>query len=673
MKKIVEIFVLVLFFYLIVPFYEGNFIFAETISNDTNFMERTGIKELHEQGFKGEGIKIAVLDSGTIKHDEYVIAGGENFVPNANGGIIADDYILDDTGHGTSVFGLIAGKSTGVAPNAEVYSLKVTDNNHYDTEAIKNAIQWCINNKIDIINVSFGALDIGKIDDIVVFFQDLKSIFQVASDNGIIIVAAAGNEGTNTNYLEDTVTFPSKYENIIAVSNVDNLDKITQSSSKGPEIDIAAPGNYVYTTSKEPTKYAYEGGTSFSSPIVAGTLALLKQKYPELSPEKLTEMLKYLAQTRYKKEGNLGNEVTDSALGLKKNDFYGYGLLTAEVGTKKPGKITIPSEYYQPLGVYAFPNERFARGGGFETGKEYTVLRTFDDTKNNMWFEVEMIREGHKIIRWMKIEMEDYNKKITLNKRTNLYKDFNDSVADDNINPQTVNGIKKVKGVNWFLINTWKGPRWIKPTDFSEGDFNLTTVNRETLYTKNTDGTFSSTIDTLAPQTVTGLFREGDWFQINTWQGPRWIKPKSYFIGKFSVTVPKKVKLYTKKNDLNSVYMEYDMATFEVAKREDSWFQTTNGYWFNPSEYYLGVFQIKLLESKNIYNPTIYGTEYLGSLAPQTVFAYGAYIHQVGSSYPKYPCFQINTWLGKVYIFGDADADSIKGVQLIEYDDNLIK
>ncbi|PGP14585.1 hypothetical protein COA01_29940 [Bacillus cereus] len=494
---------------------------------------------------------------------------------------------------------------------------------------------------------------------------------------------------------------------------------------------IEIDGNTIYHKwdKYNPVGYQQLNGTSMAAPIVSGILALLKEKYPNATAEELKDYLAFMAKYTV---GTGLNQRVDEVYKKMRNDEFGFGVIQAEMGSKIDGEFTpLENSYF-----YNLPSEKYKTSETTIKDKKYSIIRVLN-TDEAIWYEVKVDDKKHRWIKlefkkitsnlkfpyldlsiydvpiappkfigvmkkdtnykilnyvetkdtvwykieydvgfgpmngWVPIEAPEHKSKLTFKNRENMYFNIGGS-TDGGLNPQTVYTTRKIQ--DWYEINTWKGKRWIKPTNFVEGDFNLTTVNRETLYTKNTDGTFSSTVETLAPQTVTGLFREGEWFQINTWQGPRWIKPKSYFIGNFSVSVPKKVKFYTKKNDLTSFYSEYDSNTFEVVKRDGSWFLTTYGYWINPSEYYLGVFQIKLLESKNIYNTTIYGTEYVGSLSPQTVFAYGVYsLGWSGSSGAHYPAFQINSWLGKVYILGEADTDSIKGIQLIEYDDNLLQ
>jgi minor extracellular protease Epr len=257
--------------------------------------EKTNVSKAWESGLSGKGVKIAVLDTGISQHSDLEVAGGVSTVDYTNS-------YSDDNGHGTHVAGIIASKNngigtTGVASDAEIYSVKVLNYaGKGDLMDIIEGIDWAIQQGVDIINVSLGT----NTDS-----ASLKAKIDEATSKGIIVVAASGNSG-NTN-----ITYPAKYDNVIAVGATDQNNKLASFSSRGPEIDVVAPGAGVVSTYLG-NMYANGNGTSQAAPYVAGMLALLTEQYPDKSAHEITQML------------------FDNALDLGekgKDPLYGYGLV----------------------------------------------------------------------------------------------------------------------------------------------------------------------------------------------------------------------------------------------------------------------------------------------------------------------------------------------------------
>jgi len=223
-------------------------------------LEDVGVKPAHEEGLKGDGVKIAVLDTGVSEHPDITVAGSESFTGDSN--------LVDENGHGTAVIGVIAASENeigilGGAPAAEIYSLKVMDKSGVGKiSSIINAIEWCKQNDIDVINMSFGTDTYSRV---------LEEEINSAYESGILIVAAAGNNGKNTT---DNVQYPAAYSSVIAVSAVDKANKVADFSSRGDAVDLCAPGVEVYTTSLGKS-YESVSGTSYAAPHVAAVAALL--------------------------------------------------------------------------------------------------------------------------------------------------------------------------------------------------------------------------------------------------------------------------------------------------------------------------------------------------------------------------------------------------------------
>ncbi|WP_273124351.1 S8 family peptidase [Bacillus weihaiensis] len=255
---------------------------------------------MNGSGLKGDGIKIAVLDSGIdLNHPDLKVAGGKNFITNNN-------QFGDDNGHGTHVAGIIAALDNkigvvGVAPNSKIYSLKILDSKGEGTTIdLAEAIDWSIEHKIDIINLSFGLYGSDPI---------IEELLKKAYSKGMLIVGASGNDNSNS------ISFPANLDNVIAVGAIDQQQKRALFSNKGNELEISAPGVDVLSTYLN-NGYTTMSGTSMASPYVSGYLALLKQKYPTLSNGKLRQLLGEYAV-------DLGAVGRDS--------YYGHGIIQSFV------------------------------------------------------------------------------------------------------------------------------------------------------------------------------------------------------------------------------------------------------------------------------------------------------------------------------------------------------
>lgn len=248
-------------------------------------------------GYTGKGVKIAIIDSGVANHSDLTIAGGKSFV--------GESYD-DDHGHGTHVAGIIAGKHNGigvagVAPNADVYAVKAIKGDGVgDVRVVLQAIDWAIDNHMDIINLSFGDLE---------YAQSLHEGIKKASEHGLLIVAASGNEG-NDNGTGNTINYPARHEEVISVASINRYFKRSSFSGTGDTNDFAAPGEEIYSTYLN-GQYATYNGTSMATPHITGMLALLMEQYPYATPTELREGLRYIAE-------DLGDVGLDA--------LYGYGL-----------------------------------------------------------------------------------------------------------------------------------------------------------------------------------------------------------------------------------------------------------------------------------------------------------------------------------------------------------
>jgi subtilisin family serine protease len=219
---------------------------------------------------QGEGVKVAILDSGIQAHSQfdevYIVP-----IDLAGGGVAGRG-----AAHGTSVASIITG-SEGIAPAAELLVVRVLDDegmgNSYD---VAQGIVQAVDLGVQIINMSLGV------------YQDsplLRQAVKYADDRGVIMVAAAGNDGYNH------IPYPAAYSQVLAVTAVDANGQHAFFPNQSEEIDFAAPGVGVITA-KEDKGTTLFSGTSAAAPFVSGTLASLMSGAGALPPKQAVEILK---------------------------------------------------------------------------------------------------------------------------------------------------------------------------------------------------------------------------------------------------------------------------------------------------------------------------------------------------------------------------------------------
>lgn len=294
---------------------------------------------------QGEGATIAILDTGIAPHadlDSRIIA----FVDFING----RQKPYDDNGHGTHCAGCAAssGKSSnglykGIAPKAKLVGVKVLGKyGESNLSQVIQGIEWCIKNK-EKYNIRIISLSLGSSSQLSHLDDPLCLIAEMAWKNGIVVVAAAGNEGPNP----QTICSPGNHPMIITVGASDDRrtpqlhdDQIAPFSSRGPtrdgyvKPDIVAPGtNIVSLRSKASfldtwlvdnrinNDYFRLSGTSMSTPIVSGIVACMLTKKPSLTPNEVKQYLLQSATTLYQPENAQGKGVVNAqrSLGLITN------------------------------------------------------------------------------------------------------------------------------------------------------------------------------------------------------------------------------------------------------------------------------------------------------------------------------------------------------------------
>jgi thermitase len=207
--------------------------------------------------------EIAVLDTGVdYNHPDLdgKVIRGYDFVQR-------DNTPMDQNGHGTHVAGIAAAETNnatgvaGMAPNTKILAVRVLDANGSGSLAnIADGIRYAADAGAEVINLSLGC-DCAT--------TTLESAVNYAWNKGVVIVAAAGNDGVSTTFE------PASYANVIAVGAVDSNNRKASFSNWGTWVDVMAPGVDIASTYPG-NRYVYMSGTSMASPYVAGQAALLK-------------------------------------------------------------------------------------------------------------------------------------------------------------------------------------------------------------------------------------------------------------------------------------------------------------------------------------------------------------------------------------------------------------
>ncbi|MBQ7227868.1 MAG: S8 family serine peptidase [Clostridia bacterium] len=245
--------------------------------------------------FGGRGVTVAVIDTGLSPHLDFLLPNRvSEFVDVING----KTEMYDDNGHGTAVTGALAGSGlmssgnyAGIASGANVISIKaISANGEGSTADILQSMQWiwsnCEKYGIKVVCTSFGTEPQGKNDPLVAGVEALHS-------KGIIVVASSGNDGP----AYGTVKSPgiSPFALTVGGASINEKIKVAEFSSRGKyngiiKPDVVAPSENVVCPSKD-SDYSAITGTSISTPLVAGACALVLEKHPYYTPDKVKEVI----------------------------------------------------------------------------------------------------------------------------------------------------------------------------------------------------------------------------------------------------------------------------------------------------------------------------------------------------------------------------------------------
>jgi len=273
-------------------------------------------------------VMIAVIDTG-VDYTHEDLDDGRVRTDIDKDYVNDDDDAMDDHGHGTHVAGTIAAETNndvgvaGVMWQAQILPLKVLNNRGWgSSDDIASAIRYAADQGAEVINMSLG----GPLCSQTV----ADAVNYAYFDGGVVIVAAAGNNG-------GSISYPAKHDPVLAVGATDHNDHRAYFSNFGDELDVVAPGVTIFSTVPNDGYDAFSG-TSMASPHVAGVVGLLLAQRPDLSNGQVREILRQSAD-------DLGESGFDR--------YYGYGRVNAyqALQTDTPDEPAAPDRAECPPAV----------------------------------------------------------------------------------------------------------------------------------------------------------------------------------------------------------------------------------------------------------------------------------------------------------------------------------
>lgn len=330
-------------------------LYPSAIPNDANYPNQwdytmMNLESAWDSGFGSSNVIVAVIDTGILpNHPDFAgrLLPGYDFIRSASNANDGDGLDNDPTDpgdgnpqvrsdfHGTHVAGTVAAATNngigvaGVAGGVMIMPLRVIGINGATSYDVEQAIRYAaglandsntVPNQIaDVINLSLGGAGVST---------TAPTAYRLARSAGVIIVAAAGNDGTSQ------ISIPAAYDGVVSVSAVTISRTRAAYSNFGATIDVAAPGGSGGDINNDGLpdailslgandlgaslsyEYNFKAGTSMASPHVAGVAALMKSAFPDLTPALFDTLL-------------ANGELTQDLGTPGRDDLYGYGLIDA--------------------------------------------------------------------------------------------------------------------------------------------------------------------------------------------------------------------------------------------------------------------------------------------------------------------------------------------------------
>ena len=278
------------------------------------YYKNVNAEAFEKGGLNGEGVKIAVIDSGlNPSHQDLDYSRVLEGYDYDNGAVMGKDSLTDNNGHGTAVTGILAAVAdneigvAGLFDKLQVIPLKVTpvspskDTDGASSKLVAQAIADAVDKyQADVITTSLDVKDTDELAQAVAY----------AASKGVIITGASGNSSTSDN---DPYVYPASYDDVISVGAVDASKKVRDNSQKNDKVFVAAPGENIAVLDLSMSgRCKLASGTSYASPMVAAMAVAAKQYKPDITPAQFKQLL----QTSSVDAGAKGYDTS-----------YGYGIV----------------------------------------------------------------------------------------------------------------------------------------------------------------------------------------------------------------------------------------------------------------------------------------------------------------------------------------------------------
>jgi len=323
-----------------------------------NQIKMLGGDVLHNYGYTGKGVHVAIFDGGFLNvyrmpvfdslNKNQRLLGTHDFVEG-------DDFVYESSSHGTNVLSCMGSKApnliVGTSPDAFFYLFKTEDvKGEFRTEEFNwvAALEHADSLGVEVVNSSLGYTGFNDSTMSYTYEQlDGKTALctrgaEIGSSKGILVVNSAGNEGDGKWHY---IGAPADAKGVLSIAAVRPNGKRASFSSWGPTTDgrikpdIAAQGRFTVVASMNKYNVTRTNGTSFSSPVMAGMVASLKQAFPDRHTDEIKNAIR--------NSGSIASE-PDSSLGYGiPNFFFAYmSLLDASIIIDHKGNM-----YYSPVPI----------------------------------------------------------------------------------------------------------------------------------------------------------------------------------------------------------------------------------------------------------------------------------------------------------------------------------
>ena len=383
-------------------------------------------------------VTVAVLDTG-VDHTHNFLKGRVEPTGFNSSGSGKSNSSMDDVGHGTHVAGIIADCTTD---NVLIKPYKVLGQDEGSSSAILAGVYKAIEDEVDVINMSLTCTS----------SISLSNALAEADEKGIVLVAGAGNDGTDS-----TKKYPASLDFVIAVSAITEDNLISDFSNFGSHIDLAAPGTNIYSTMPN-NKYLTKEGTSMATPFVSAASAMAKAYHGKISTTAVKKLL-YTSATKI-------SDDTDDCR------YYGNGILNAlgiinELDDSPENLIhTVSPKFNLESGIYSEPIEVELYCEDENAVIYYTTDGTEPNISSSIYIGTPIKLKSNTLLSAVALSENRRMSKV-VKKEYRIVEPFNESMIeiDENgyilscsatvneiIIPETVNGVT-VKGIRQYAFS----------------------------------------------------------------------------------------------------------------------------------------------------------------------------------------------------------------------------